>query len=68
MVELELVVGAALPELDEGDVAVVELALDDVAAAVDDADDFEDVVWLPDPHAATSSAVISAAAVRFTIV
>jgi hypothetical protein len=28
---------------------------------------FEDVEWLLDPHAATSSAVISAAAVRFTI-
>jgi hypothetical protein len=66
---------AAVEEL--ADAAVEELA-DDVVAAVVTLDPapadervLEDVLWvvewLPDPHAATSSAVTSAAAARLTI-
>jgi len=62
------VVEAELDELDEGDEddedALLELA---GAAALEDRDELVEVEWLPDPHAATSSAVTSAAAARLTI-
>jgi hypothetical protein len=59
----ELLDGVAL--LAEAVVCVV-VAVGPGAAVEDGAADFDDE-WLPDPHAATSSAVISAAPMRFTI-
>jgi hypothetical protein len=59
----ELLDGVAL--LDEAVVRVV-VAVAPAAAVEDRAAEFDDE-WLPDPHAATSSAVISAAPMRFTI-
>jgi hypothetical protein len=65
---------AVAVELVDVCAGAVELAGDDppAAAAVDPADDDDDeelfeLEWPPDPHAATSSAVTSAATARLTI-
>ena len=63
---LRVVVEAELEEPDEDPADVLELTAGGVAS-VEDRDEVVEVEWLPDPQAAASSAVTSAAAARLTI-
>ena len=66
--ELDVDVAFGFELADDVAAAVVALEPPPVCAArVEDLDEPVEVEWLPDPHAATSSAVASAAAVRLTI-